>query len=186
LAAFKNNDMLVLVATDLAARGIDVDGVSHVLNYDLPNEAETYVHRIGRTGRAGAAGIAVSFCDHEERKQLLAIERLLRRPLQVIRDLPEGMPAISTLRAQAAAAKQDASPRSAGPANDRKPIGRASASKNRGRSRRRRFSSADEQAQAATPDRPTASAISHARPAKHDGATRRFDKRPRRATATAR
>ncbi len=68
LASFKSNRTRVLVATDLAARGIDVDGVSHVFNYDLPHEPETYVHRIGRTGRAGATGVAVSFCDDEERR----------------------------------------------------------------------------------------------------------------------
>ncbi len=83
LAKFKADRPPVLVATDLAARGIDVDGVSHVFNYELPNDAETYVHRIGRTGRAGAAGIAVSFCDHEERSNLRSIERLLRRSLAV-------------------------------------------------------------------------------------------------------
>jgi len=83
LASFKSDRPPVLVATDLAARGIDVDGVSHVFNYDLPHEPETYVHRIGRTGRAGAAGIAVAFCDHDERADLKAIERLLRRPLPI-------------------------------------------------------------------------------------------------------
>jgi ATP-dependent RNA helicase RhlE len=81
LAAFKTDRVPVLVATDLAARGIDVDGISHVVNYDLPHEPETYVHRIGRTGRAGATGVAVSFCDQNERKHLQAIERLIRRRL---------------------------------------------------------------------------------------------------------
>jgi ATP-dependent RNA helicase RhlE len=85
LAGFKSNRPPVLVATDVAARGIDVEGVSHVFNYDLPHEPEMYVHRIGRTGRAGASGIAVSFCDHEERKLLQAIERLIRRKLIVER-----------------------------------------------------------------------------------------------------
>jgi ATP-dependent RNA helicase RhlE len=75
----------VLVATDLAARGIDVDNVSHVINYDLPIEPETYVHRIGRTGRAGAKGLALSFCDETERGLLRAIERLTRKPLPVDR-----------------------------------------------------------------------------------------------------
>jgi len=93
LAGFKSNQPPVLVATDVAARGIDVDGVSHVFNYDLPYEPEMYVHRIGRTGRAGASGIAVSFCDHEERKLLQAIERLLRRKLQVERALIPESPA---------------------------------------------------------------------------------------------
>lgn len=83
LAKFKSNRPPVLVATDLAARGIDVDGVSHVFNYELPNDPETYVHRIGRTGRAGATGIAVAFCDHEERSHLRSIERLLRKQLVV-------------------------------------------------------------------------------------------------------
>ena len=81
LAAFKSPRPPVLVATDIAARGIDVDEVAHVINYELPHEPETYVHRIGRTGRAGQSGAAVSFCDAEERSRLAAIERLLRRPI---------------------------------------------------------------------------------------------------------
>ena len=78
LAAFRSGQVRTLVATDIAARGIDVTGVSHVINYDLPNEPESYVHRIGRTARAGAEGIAISFCDHEERAYLRDIERLIR------------------------------------------------------------------------------------------------------------
>ena len=77
LGAFKKGELRLLVATDIAARGIDVDGISHVINYDLPNIPETYVHRIGRTARAGAEGIALSFCDHEEREFLVDIERLI-------------------------------------------------------------------------------------------------------------
>ena len=65
---FKSDRTQVLVATDIASRGIDVEGISHVLNYDLPDEPETYVHRIGRTGRAGATGQAVTLCDHDERR----------------------------------------------------------------------------------------------------------------------
>lgn len=87
LEDFKFSRTHVLVATDLAARGIDVEGISHVLNYDLPHEPETYVHRIGRTGRAGASGIAVSLCDEEERKLLKAIERLICRTLLVEQNL---------------------------------------------------------------------------------------------------
>jgi ATP-dependent RNA helicase RhlE len=78
LAAFRKGNVRMLVATDIAARGIDVDGISHVVNYDLPNVPETYVHRIGRTARAGAAGIAISLCDAEEASFLRDIERLIR------------------------------------------------------------------------------------------------------------
>jgi ATP-dependent RNA helicase RhlE len=81
LENFRDSSARVLVATDIAARGIDVDGVTHVINFDLPMEAESYVHRIGRTARAGASGIAISFCDPSERKYLRDIERLIRRPL---------------------------------------------------------------------------------------------------------
>ena len=76
LGRFKDGRIRVLVATDIAARGIDVSGLSHVFNYDLPNIPETYVHRIGRTGRAGHAGVAVSFCDFEEKEYLADIEKL--------------------------------------------------------------------------------------------------------------
>jgi ATP-dependent RNA helicase RhlE len=79
LDAFKKGELRVLVATDLAARGIDIDAVSHVINFDLPNVPETYVHRIGRTARAGASGIAMSMCDTEEREYLVDIERLIGR-----------------------------------------------------------------------------------------------------------
>ena len=78
LAAFRSGELRTLIATDIAARGIDVDGVSHVVNFDLPNIPESYVHRIGRTARAGAEGVAISFCDHEERGYLRDIERLIR------------------------------------------------------------------------------------------------------------
>jgi ATP-dependent RNA helicase RhlE len=89
LAAFKSNRPPVLVATDIAARGLDVDGISHVINYELPDVAEVYVHRIGRTGRAGATGIATSFCSRDERDQLRQIERLTRRTLAVEQTQPE-------------------------------------------------------------------------------------------------
>jgi ATP-dependent RNA helicase RhlE len=84
LARFASGQASVLVATDIAARGIDVDQVSHVINYELPDEAETYVHRIGRTARAGSEGVAVSFCDAGERGTLRAIEKLTGKPLIVI------------------------------------------------------------------------------------------------------
>ena len=83
LDAFKRGSTRVLVATDLAARGIDVDGISLVVNFDLPNVPEQYVHRIGRTGRAGATGRAISFCDKEERAFLRDIERLVKQTLKV-------------------------------------------------------------------------------------------------------
>src|SRR5690606_10010471 len=78
MAAFREGKIRTLVATDIAARGIDVDGVSHVINYDLPNIAETYVHRIGRTARAGATGIAISLVSGEEMAYLRDIEKLIR------------------------------------------------------------------------------------------------------------
>jgi ATP-dependent RNA helicase RhlE len=78
LAAFRAGTVRTLVATDIAARGIDVDGITHVVNYDLPNVPESYVHRIGRTARAGAEGVAISFCDAEEAPYLRAIEKLIR------------------------------------------------------------------------------------------------------------
>ncbi len=81
LAGFKSGRTRVLVATDIAARGIDVDNVTHVVNFELPHVPETYVHRIGRTARAGAAGIAISFCDGEEQTLLRDIERLTRQTL---------------------------------------------------------------------------------------------------------
>ena len=81
LEGFRAGKVRVLVATDIAARGIDVDGITHIINYDLPNEPEIYVHRIGRTARAGAEGDAVSFCSVSERDQLRDIERLIRKPI---------------------------------------------------------------------------------------------------------
>jgi ATP-dependent RNA helicase RhlE len=81
LAAFRKGEVRILVATDIAARGIDVDGISHVVNFDLPNVPETYVHRIGRTARAGAEGVAISLCDGEEMALLRDIEKLIRMPI---------------------------------------------------------------------------------------------------------
>ena len=83
LAQFRDGQARVLVATDIAARGIDVPDITHVINFELPHEPEAYVHRIGRTARAGAAGIALSFCDPSERGQLRDIERLTKRPIAV-------------------------------------------------------------------------------------------------------
>ena len=88
LADFKSGRARVLVATDIAARGIDIEEISHVINFDLPNIAESYVHRIGRTARAGASGIALSFCDTDEREYLRDIERLVRTRLRVVHEHP--------------------------------------------------------------------------------------------------
>jgi len=88
LKRFRDGHARVLVATDIAARGIDVEGITHVINFELPNVAESYVHRIGRTARAGASGAAYSFCDPAERAYLKDIERLIQRPLTVIGDGP--------------------------------------------------------------------------------------------------
>ena len=83
LGAFREGEIRVLVATDIAARGIDVDGITHVINFELPNVPESYVHRIGRTARAGRAGLAISFCDHTERAYLRDIEKLIRTRVTV-------------------------------------------------------------------------------------------------------
>lgn len=85
---FKRKQTRVLVATDIAARGIDIDELSHVINYDLPNVPETYVHRIGRTGRAGLTGTAISFCDDEEKDFLKSINKLLAKPIPVATNHP--------------------------------------------------------------------------------------------------
>jgi ATP-dependent RNA helicase RhlE len=83
LDAFREGRTRILVATDIAARGLDIEGLSHVVNYEIPNVPEQYVHRIGRTGRAGASGIAISLCDGEERAYLLDIERTIRRSIPI-------------------------------------------------------------------------------------------------------
>ena len=92
LERFRRGEARVLVATDIAARGIDVDDISHVINYELPDTPESYVHRIGRTARAGADGIAYSFCDVGERNSLGQIERLIRQELTVVGDGPAPAP----------------------------------------------------------------------------------------------
>ena len=88
LTDFKNHTLRVLIATDIAARGIDVDQLSHVINYELPNVPETYVHRIGRTGRAGHDGIAISFCESEELPYLKDIQKLIGKTIPVVKDHP--------------------------------------------------------------------------------------------------
>jgi len=88
LSGFKAQTTRVLVATDIAARGIDVDDLEYVINFEIPNISETYVHRIGRTGRAGAKGTAISFCDAEEKEYLRDIEKLITKKIQVVKDHP--------------------------------------------------------------------------------------------------
>lgn len=88
LEDFRTGRIRVLVATDIAARGIDIDQVTHVINYEIPNIAESYVHRIGRTARAGAEGIALSFCDNEERSFMRDIEKVIAQPIPIDRDHP--------------------------------------------------------------------------------------------------
>src|SRR5690606_16274526 len=91
LKNFKSGNLNVLVATDIAARGIDIDELTHVFNFDLPNVPETYVHRIGRTGRAGNTGIAISFCAPDERTELRDIEKLAKIRIPVIEAHPYPM-----------------------------------------------------------------------------------------------
>jgi ATP-dependent RNA helicase RhlE len=93
LSDFKSGRLKALIATDIAARGIDIDELSHVFNFDLPNVPETYVHRIGRTGRAGNTGIAMSFCDGEQRTELRDIEKLIGLKIPVVSDHPYPMTA---------------------------------------------------------------------------------------------
>ena len=104
LANFKQKQIRVLVATDIAARGIDIDTLSYVINYDLPNIPETYVHRIGRTGRAGQDGIAISFCHFDEKQYLMDIQTLIGRNIPVVEDHPfpllNNFPALITAQLQ--------------------------------------------------------------------------------------
>ncbi|MFN3944218.1 MAG: DEAD/DEAH box helicase [Allosphingosinicella sp.] len=136
LAAFRSGEVKILIATDIAARGIDVSGVSHVINFELPNVAEQYVHRIGRTARAGAAGVAIAFCAEDERAYLKGIEKLTRQRIEVV-PLPANFLAeaerIKSTRAAAPAAR----PQSAAAGEERE-RGRV----RRPRSRRPNFGSA--------------------------------------------
>lgn len=88
LANFKEQTTRVLVATDIASRGIDIDALEYMINYDIPNISETYVHRIGRTGRAGARGVAYTFCEHDDLQFLMDIEKLISQKIPVIEDHP--------------------------------------------------------------------------------------------------
>jgi ATP-dependent RNA helicase RhlE len=113
LSNFKNGQTRVLVATDIAARGIDIEELSHVINFNLPNIPETYVHRIGRTGRAGLSGVAISFCEIEEIPYLKDIEKLIGKTIPEVKDHPYPMlvttPPSKAEAAQAEAARREAS-----------------------------------------------------------------------------
>jgi ATP-dependent RNA helicase RhlE len=122
LKGFKNRTIRVLVATDIASRGIDVDKLSHVINYELPNEAETYVHRIGRTGRAGEQGTAFSFCDGEEVGYLKDITRLLKKSIDVVSEHPYADARIGA-RAREGAATHDGRSKSGNNGNRRRTFG---------------------------------------------------------------
>ncbi len=102
LSNFKARTTRVLIATDIAARGIDIDELTHVINYEIPNIPETYVHRIGRTGRAGASGIALTFCDQEEIEFLKDIHKLIAKEIPVKDDHPYVMSPQSIVAAHAA------------------------------------------------------------------------------------
>ncbi len=91
LTNFKTRQTRILVATDIAARGLDIDELSHVINFEIPNEPETYVHRIGRTGRAENSGIALSFCDREEQSYVKGIHKLINKPIPVVENHPYAM-----------------------------------------------------------------------------------------------
>ncbi len=122
LSNFKNRETRVLVATDIAARGIDVDDMSHVINYELPDVPETYVHRIGRTGRAGASGIAFSFVSEEEKEELRDIYKLLGRPIPANEDHPFHVSFELTGKSKAAPAPVRTNNRKPHFNRDRKPV----------------------------------------------------------------
>jgi ATP-dependent RNA helicase RhlE len=131
LARFKSPQGAVLVATDIAARGLDIDDVSHVINFDLPVDADNYVHRIGRTGRAGADGVALSFCDSSERDVLRAIQRLTKQTLAV-QAVPQGLPAAP---AEMPAERERPAGPKARTANGPRPFSRAGKPKRSGKPR---------------------------------------------------
>jgi ATP-dependent RNA helicase RhlE len=126
LNGFRDGSVRILVATDIAARGIDVPGISHVVNFDLPDEAESYVHRIGRTGRNGADGIAITLCDPTENAKLRAVERVIRMKLPITVDHtgqpdPQRNPAEARERAAEEARDRAGDHRDRGPGGTRKP-----------------------------------------------------------------
>ena len=131
LNKFKTGKVRVLVATDIASRGIDVDGITHVINYELPNEPESYVHRIGRTARAGAAGMALSLCDLGELGYLKKIERATKIPIEMMEDHIYHSETIASKRGRSSSFKSRTSkkkrfdgPRTSSRKNNRSPSNR--------------------------------------------------------------
>lgn len=119
---FKSGRVNVLVASDIAARGLDVDDISHVVNFDMPGDAETYVHRIGRSGRAGAEGQAITFCVHAERSDLREIERTIGKQIPVLKHTIPALPP-HTPHSPASPSQRHPKPTGAGKRNKRKPSG---------------------------------------------------------------
>ena len=173
LAGFKKGATRVLVATDIAARGLDIEAVTHVINFDMPDVPESYVHRIGRTARAGASGIAYSFCDREERSMLGSIERLIRMRIAVA-----GTPPLARTPGSAAPReREDARP----PASHRAPVARREAPHARPPATRPVALSDPRMPPVAVGEAPHSSA---GRPAPTGGG-RRFSSRPRRRYASS-
>jgi ATP-dependent RNA helicase RhlE len=151
LAAFRDGSVRTLVATDIAARGIDVDGISHVINFDVPNEPESYVHRIGRTARAGADGIAISYCSADEVPYLRAIEKLIRMAIPSTRGATptRSMNAAPEQRSPHHPPKHDGKHASGRPAGGKHGHGQRRGKGSSFKSKRRRFSRPQEQARGA-------------------------------------
>ncbi len=150
LEAFRAGKVRVLVATDIAARGIDIDGISHVVNVDLPNVSESYVHRIGRTARAGKDGIAISLCDTEERAFLRDIEKLIGQRVPVM-ELPPATPRIATPAAQRPAAQPSRRPQHKRPEGHRPGAGPAQGRPAQGQNRNAPQGNRNQQARAQGP-----------------------------------
>jgi ATP-dependent RNA helicase RhlE len=142
LENFRNGRSSVLVATDIASRGIDIDDVTHVFNYELPHEPESYVHRIGRTARKGTEGVAISLCDPGERAQLRSIERLLKQSIPVAGAANDDKPRTDGAMPKGSAASQQRNGKRHNGAKKRTPQGeqekKAASHKNAGQHRWRR------------------------------------------------